>query len=47
MQIQFEVANTKAANWPLRIGAALGGFLLLWAVSAWLLSGRRTTGVVV
>ena len=47
MQIQFEVANTKAANWPWRIGVGLGGFLLLWAASAWLLSGRRTTGVVV
>ena len=45
MQIQFEVANTKAANWPLRTGVGLGGFLLLWAASAWLLSSRRTTGV--
>jgi hypothetical protein len=47
MQIQFEVANTKAPNWRLRIGVSLGGFLLLWAASAWLLSGRRRTGAAV
>ena len=46
MQVQFEVTNTKAPNWWWRIGVGLGGFLLLWATLAWLLSGRRTAAAV-
>lgn len=39
MTVGFSAANTKAVSWPKRIGGGAAGFVLLWAVVAFV-SGR-------